>query len=109
MLVIRCDEKTMVTWLWVSQCHAWRCELHVSFASFCYRRNLELRVGFHMISAKSIRQEVFAELLTMFDGVEVTSFVNLRLSICSFLMQSVTEHRPQKPRAVHVYILSELV
>ena len=61
-----------------------------------------------MISAKSIRQEVFAELLTMFDGVEVTSFVNVRFSICCFQIQYVTEHRPQKPHTVNVYILLEL-
>ena len=61
-----------------------------------------------MISAKSIRQEVFAEVLTMFDVVQVTSLVNVRLSISCFQMQYVTEHRRQKPRAVNVYILLEL-
>ena len=61
-----------------------------------------------MISAKSIRQEVFAEVLTMFDVVQVTSLVNVRLSICCFQMQYVTEHRRQKPRTVNVYILLEL-
>ena len=45
----------------------------------------------------------------MFDGVEVTSFVNVRLSICCFQIQYVTEHRPQKPRTVNVYTLVELV
>lgn len=45
----------------------------------------------------------------MFDGVEVTSFVNVRLSICCFQIQSVAEHRPQKPRTVNVYTLVELV
>ena len=45
-----------------------------------------------MITAKSIRQELFAQLLTMFEGVEMISFVNVRLSLCCFQMQYVTEH-----------------
>ena len=62
-----------------------------------------------MISAKLIRQEVFADVLVMFDGVEVTSFVDVRLSIVCFQIQSVTEHQPQKRRTVNEYILVELV
>ena len=61
-----------------------------------------------MMSAKSLRQEVLAELLTMFEGVQVTSFVCVWFSICCFQMESLTEQRLEKLRTVNVYILSEL-
>ena len=85
------------------------CQFDILCYLFRYRRNLSVRVRFHMISAKLIRQEVFADVLVMCDGVEVTSFVDVRLSIVCLQMQSVTEHRPQKRRTVNENILVQLV
>ena len=60
-----------------------------------------------MISAKSIRQEVFSKPL-MFDGREVTFSLNLLFSICCFQMQYIIERGPKESRTVREYIVFEL-